>query len=839
MFPYPSPDGFSVNQLRGVVITDVVSRFQEARGRKVFRPFGWDSFGIGIEQQAEQAEVSPKEIVQQGTAVMRDQLERFGARIDWSAELETSEPKFYRWTQWLFTQLVDRGLAHREMVSLKWCGPCRTLRAIEETSDGRCLHCRSEVEEFRAPQWIVSITDYAERLHHGLRTLKWPQRVKTMQRHWIGRREGYRVTLKATHEFHYEHDEFDVFLRHLEYLPGATYVVLAPEHPLVEVLTDELYRDEVLRYRDHVVRLNERERLSAEGHPEGYPTGAYALNPITLRTMPIWVSKMALPHVRYGAILGTPGHNDRHEAFARRFRLPVKVVIADAQPATKPGERPREPMMINCGPLSGMPPLDAARRIRGQLERRSILESTTVYHLRDWQFARQRFWGEPIPIVHCPTCGEVPIPDTDLPVALPNVARVPDSPGVPAPQRAEAIGAPATGSANEPTPRDSFPIDEGSEGVFETPDKWDLTASEPAPAPPEMPRLRGPLASIESFATTECPACGAKAQRETDIMPQWAASCWYYLRYLDPNNEQQIFDPKQVADWLPVNLCVGGIEHTILHLLYVRFFSYFLHDLGYTRREEPFRRLFNQGRIFRREPTRREKRTHTHRGHRILAEPFLAEYGADALRLHLLFIGPPAEDVLWSDGGLRGARRFLERSHAFVCDRLEKGRFVSRNVLVEKHRLIQRVSLAVTSFKMNKAVSAFMEFVKVLTSDPLTPEEVDQATLRTFTVLLAPFAPHLASELWEVLGGEGTVFEQPWPEHSEELLRPLEVKMVVQINNRTRDHLRLEEEPPKQELIQAALALEKIKERTQGVPPDRVVVVPGRLINFVYEEEPS
>lgn len=820
MFPYPSPDGFSVNQLRGIVITDVVARFQEARGRKVFRPFGWDSFGIGIEQQAERDQVSPAEIVRRGTEKMKQQLEQFGARIDWDSQLATSDPKFFRWTQWLFTQLHERDLAYRDIVSLKWCRECRTLRANEEIPDGRCVICRTEVEEVRAPQWFVRITDYAERLHHGLRSLKWPQRVKSMQRHWIGRREGYRLTLKATSEFRYEHAEFDVFLRHLEYLPAATYVVLAPEHALVEELCDDLYREDVLRYRNHVVRLNERERLSATGQPEGYPTGAFALNPLTLKYMPVWVSKMALPHVRYGAILGTPGHNEIHAAFARRFRLPTKVVIADRHPAGEASADPaRDAMMINCGPLSGMVPLEAARRIRSILERRSILESTTVYHLRDWLFARQRFWGEPIPMVHCAQCGVVPVPLEGLPVELPPVERLPD---------VAAASAPETTAERPESPITAF--EAGG-------DTWDISLSESgesATAVREMPRVHSPLMLFPGFVETTCPTCGSPAQRETDIMPQWAGSCWYYLRYLDPGNDERIFDPERADPWVPVDLCVGGIEHAILHLLYVRFFSYFLHDLGLTRREEPFRRLFNQGRFFRREPTLTERKTPTHRGHRILAEPYLEQYGADALRLHLMFIGPPTEDIVWSEGGLRGAQRFLERARLFVQVRKAKGRFVSRNVLVEKHRLIRRVSEAVRSFKLNKAVSAFMEFVKVLTTPPLTPEEVDQATLRTFTVLLAPFAPHLAAELWQTLGADGEVFAQPWPEYSEELLRPLEVELVVQINNRTRDRLRIEEEPSKQELIQAALALPKIQALTEGRPPERVVIVPGRLINLVY-----
>ncbi len=834
MFPYPSLEGLSVNQLRGMVITDVVARYQEARGRNVLRPMGWDSFGISIEQEAEREKTSPQDIVERGTAKMRGQLEEFGARVDWDREVQTTDPKFYRWTQWLFDQMRQREVAYRDVVSMKWCDHCRMNLANEEVAEGRCLHCSNAIEERRIPQWKVGITQYAERLHQGLRHLKWPQRVKSMQRHWIGRVEGYQLILKVSSEFEYEFGECDVFVRQLELLPAATYLVLAPEHPLVEQFCDQLYRSDVADYRGRVTRLTERERLAAEGAPEGFPTGAFALNPVTLQPMPIWVSKMVLPEVRFGAVLGVPGHNDRHGEFAARFNLPSLSIFSKRRVPKRSsdpnGAEVEETVMINCGPLSGISAQEARRRIRTRLEARGSIEPHTLFHLRDWIFARQRFWGEPIPMVHCGKCGDVPVDPEKLPVEVPLLDRIPSAP-VEEPVRTVAV--------EEVEPSPFAAAREVTDDLGET---WDIFGHEAvatATIEPADEPIASPLASVTEFVETTCPRCGGEAARETDTMPQWAASCWYYLRYLDPTNEDEIFDPKRVQDWLPVDLCVGGIEHAILHLLYVRFFAYFVHDLGLTTREEPFRRLFNQGRIYRKAPPRRRKDTGAHRGDRIPAEQYLAKFGGDAVRLHLMFLGPPASDVVWSDRGLRGTRRFLERAYEVVVDRKERGLFVSRKVLVEKHRLIRRVTTAIRTFKLNKAVSAFMTFIKTLNQPPLTPEEVDLATLKTFTVLLAPFAPHLAAELWEKLGGDGTVFDEPWPEYSEELLKPVEPVIAVQINDRVRDRFRIEGEPSKSELITLALARDRIRELIGERKPDRVVVVPGRLVNFVFADPDS
>ena len=772
MFPYPSTGGFSVNQLRGIAVTDVVARYQRARGREVFRPLGWDSFGVGIEQEALELGVSPAEVVEEGIKTMRSQLEQFGAMVNWDAELRTSDPEYYRWTQWLFLKLHEHGLAVREEIPMKWCADCRMNLANEEVSEGSCVHCGAMVEERKIPQWKVRTTEYADRLHQGLRTLKWPPRVKALQRNWIGRRDGFVLTLKARSEFQEESEEFEAFTRRLEVLADCTFVILAPEHPVIDAICDVLYTDEVAEYRESTRRRTERERLAAQRQPEGVPTGAWALNPVTLRPMPIWVSASVLPTIRLGAILAHPESDPKLRAFAEHFRIAQNTGDPDPRNRRKRrrgGRARRGKAGLEGGALS-----DVRRRVRSSLDARGLLESRTDFHLRDWIFARQRYWGEPIPIIHCSDCGEVPVPEDQLPVVLP------------------------------------------------------LTATAPVAKDGESP-----LAQIEEFIATTCPRCGGAARRETDTMPQWAASGWYYLRYLSAQDPDRIFDSSIGKRWLPVNLCVGGIEHSILHLLYVRFFSYFFHDLGLTEREEPFRRLFNQGRI--RAPGAAAE--DGHRGPRILAEEVLKKWGADVLRLHLLFLGPPAADTEWDEQGLRGCARFIQRAHDAIVDRAGQGKFVSRRALVLKHRLIRRVTRAIRTFHLNKAVSAFMEFVKELRDSELTFEEVDRETLKTFVVLLQPFVPHLAAELWERLGETSPLEDEAWPEYSDELLRPLEVEIAVLVDGRIADRVVVDPSLGKTELLHLIEQRPNIAARTKGRRADRVIVVPERLVHLIFSKE--
>lgn len=773
MFPYPSASGLSVNQVRGMLVTDVVARFEEARGRQVLRPMGWDAFGLSIEREARRRQIDPREVVAEGIAVMKDQLRRMGMRIDWQCELNSSDPQYYRWTQWLFLKLHERGLTYRAETSIRR-GSFAPMNLPAEEGEGA---------EIAKPHWVVRITDYGERLHQGLRDLEWPPRVKALQRNWIGRRAGFRLLLKANNDMLGDYDELPVFVRRLEFIPAGTFLVLAPEHPLVDRIADPLHLEDIAAYRERVCGLSERERLMARGVADGCPTGAMTINPITLRRMPIWISGFVLPNVRYGAVYGVPSHEPQHAAFAQAHDLPSREERLERRARRRDRRRGRGPMdgadalvLTGVGNLSGVPLPEARRRIRALLEKRGLLEATIDFHLRDWVFGRQHYWGEPIPVEY-DAAGEPRLVDESaLPIELPHTREIPD----------ERAG-------------------------------------------------RAPLAQVESFVRVATDDLDAPPRtRETDIMPQWIASCWYYLRFLDPTaGAERPFDPDRARRWLPVDLCVGGIEHAVLHLLYVRFFAYFFKDLGFTAGEEPFRRVFNQGRLYHKTPDRERAALPMHRGDRIEVAPYLEEFGGDALRLHILFLGPPAEDVVWSARGLAGCRRFLERTRGVVLERMERGRFVSRRVLVEKHQLIRRVTQAIQTFRLNKAVSAFMEFVKFLRRADLTPEEVDRASLRTFCILLGPFAPHLAAELWDRVGGEGSVGSQPWPSYSEELLRPLEVELLIQLEGRSLDRMIVEGHPSDDEIVALARVRPRVREALEGLHPTRWVVVPDRLVNIV------
>ena len=730
MFPYPSLDGFSVSQLRGVATNDVVARYQQSRGKRVLRPIGWDAFQASVEEEARQQEISPRQVVDQGVELMREQLRRFGALVHWDHQVDTSDPKDYRWSQWLFLQLREKGLVHQD-------------------DDG----------------WKVAITDYAEPLHSGLKNLKWPPRTKALQRNWIGRREGTKLVLKASSELYDGWEELDVFARRIEALPEASFVVLCPEHPLLEKIVDPIQEDDVRELQERTAQFDERERLANRAESDGVATGAYALNPATLEPIPIWVSSYVMPDIRFGAILGMPEENEAHKEFANRHGIPLTGTGGSS------GRRRRRPPRRRHGGDGS----DEKRGLQGSLDSRGLTEPYIDYKLHDWVFDRQRYWGVPIPMVECEECGTVPVAEADLPVQLPEVER----------------------------------LEKVAEG-------------------------ENPLAAFEEWVAVDCPSCGNPARRSIDTMPDWIGSCWGHLRCLDPGFSEAIGKREHLQRWTPANLCVGGIEHAELHLMYVRFISHFLADIGVTPRQEPYRRLFNQGRIRSQESENDRDAEVTRRGPRVIASEYLDRYGADALRLHLLFMGPPQDHVEWSDEGLKGCARFLQRTHEAISRRIGQGKFVSRNVLVAKHRLIRRVTRAIRTYRMNKAVSAFMEFIKLLRGDEFSMEEVDKQTLRTFTILLAPFAPHMAHELWEQLGETGPLANESWPEHSEELLQPTEVELAVFVNDSLVDRMTVELEASKNQVIDQALELSSVKKKTDGRSADRVIHVPDRLLKLVY-----
>ncbi|OUU24966.1 MAG: hypothetical protein CBC13_02735 [Planctomycetia bacterium TMED53] len=729
MFPYPSLDGFSVSQLRGIATNDVVARYQQSRGRRVLRPIGWDAFQATVEDEARQNQISPREVVQCGIDLMQEQLRRFGALVHWDHQIDTSEPADYRWSQWLFLQLLEKGLVHQDEQG-----------------------------------WKVAITDYAEPLHSGLKHLKWPPRTKALQRNWIGRREGTKLALKARSELYDGWEELEVFCRRLEALPEASFIVLCPEHPLLEKIVDPILEEEVRQLQERTAQLDERERLAKRADADGVATGAFALNPATLNTIPIWVSSYVMPHIRFGAILGMPEENEAHKEFAVNHGIPLTGGHDSSRRRRRPSRR-----------RQGGEGSAEKKGLQGSLESRGVTEPHIDYKLHDWVFDRQRFWGVPIPVIECVDCGSVPVPEADLPVRLPEVDQLED-----------------------------------------------------------LPEGENPLEKFTDWVDVACPSCGTAAKRSVDTMPDWIGSCWGHLRCLDPGFEDAIASSEHLQRWTPANLCVGGIEHAELHLMYVRFISHFLADLKVTPRQEPYRRLFNQGRIRSQENEDGEEADHSRRGPRVIASEYLERYGADALRLHLLFMGPPQDHAEWSDEGLKGCARFLQRTYEGITGRIGQGKFVSRNVLVAKHRLIRRVSRAIRTYRLNKAVSAFMEFVKLLRGDEFSPEEVDKQTLKTFTILLAPFAPHMAHELWDQLGESGDLTAEPWPEHSDELLQPTEIELAIFVNDSLVDRISVELEATKNQVIDQVLELETVKARTGGKSADRVIHVPDRLLKLIY-----
>ena len=730
MFPYPSLDGFSVSQLRGVATNDVVARYQQSRGKRVLRPIGWDAFQASVEEEARLNKISPREVVDKGVGLMQEQLQRFGALVHWDHQVDTSQPDDYRWSQWLFLKLMEKGLVHQDEQG-----------------------------------WKVAITDYAEPLHSGLKHLKWPPRTKALQRNWIGRREGTKLILKASSELYEGWEELEVFCRKLEALPEASFVVLCPEHPLLEKIVDPILEDDVRELQERTAQLDERERKAKQSDVDGVATGAYVLNPATLNPIPIWVSSYVMPKIRFGAILGMPEENEAHREFAHALGIPL------TGSGSASGRRRRRPSRRRQGGDGS----HEKKGLSGTLESRGLTEPYIDYKLHDWVFDRQRFWGVPIPMVECEDCGSVAVPEDQLPVKLPEVDQLKD-------------------------------VNDGE----------------------------NPLSGFDEWIAVDCPACKKPARRCVDTMPDWIGSCWGHLRCLDPGYANAIAQPNHLQRWTPANLCVGGIEHAELHLMYVRFVSHFLADIGVTPRQEPYRRLFNQGRIRSQESELGSEEEVSRRGPRVIASEYLDRYGADALRLHLLFMGPPQDHAEWSDEGLKGCARFLQRTHEAIRGRIGQGKFVSRNVLVAKHRLIRRVSRAIRTYRLNKAVSAFMEFVKLLRSDEFSPEEVDKQTLKTFTILLAPFAPHMAHELWDQLGESGELTAEAWPEHSDELLQPTEVELAVFVNDSLVDRMTVELEATKNQVIDQALELSSVRNRTGGRSADRVIHVPDRLLKLVF-----
>ena len=766
MFPYPSGNGLHVGHWRGYVISDVWSRYKMLQGYYLIHPMGWDAFGLPAENYAIKMGVHPAISTAENVSNIKRQINEIAAVYDWDREVNTTDPDFYKWTQWIFVKMFKAGLAYEKEFPINWCPSCKTGLANEEVVNGACERCGTPVTKKNLRQWMLKITAYAERLLNDLDKLDWPEKVKKMQSDWIGKSHGA--------EIDFEIDGSDktvkVYTTRPDTLYGATFMVLAPEHAMAKELASEEKRAEVEDYifkasmKSSVDRLQDKEKT-------GIFTGSYAINPINGAKVPIWLSDYVLADYGTGAIMCVPAHDDRDFEFAKKFDIPIIQVIAKdgveienmTEAYTAPG------LMINSGEFNGMNSEDAKRDLPEMLEKRGIGKVTTNYKLRDWVFSRQRYWGEPIPIIHCDHCGAVPVPEEELPLRLPEV------------------------ESYQPT------------GTGES-----------------------PLAAIDEWVNTTCPVCGRPAKRETNTMPQWAGSSWYFLRYVDSHNDKELVSREKANKYLPVDMYIGGVEHAVLHLLYSRFYTKFLHDIGVVDFDEPFAKLFNQGMITGKNGIKMSKS----KGNVVSPDDLVRDYGCDSLRMYELFVGPPELDAEWDDRGIDGVYRFINRFWTLVMDNKDKDVPASKEMVKVRHRMVHDITQRLESFSLNTVISKFMEHNNKMID--LAKEEggIDKETLKTAVILLAPFAPHLSEELWEQLGGKGSVFENTWPEHDEEAMKDDEVDVPVQINGKTRAVIKVPAEISKEDAIAAGKAAVADKITGNII---KEIYVPKKIVNLVVK----
>lgn len=794
MFPYPSGAGLHVGHPEGYTATDIYCRYLRMNGYNVLHPMGFDSFGLPAENYAIKTGTHPRVTTEANINRFRQQIKSLGFCYDWSREVATHQPEYYRWTQWLFLQMYRKGLAYEAETPINWCPSCMTGLANEEVKEGHCERCGSHVVRRNMRQWVLKITEYAERLLQDVDKLDWPEAIKAMQRNWIGKSVGAEVTFRIDGS----DKTLTVYTTRPDTLFGATYMVLAPEHPLVKELTTDECRKQVEEYIARAALKSDLERTELNKEKTGVFTGAWAINPVTGKKIPLWIADYVMVSYGTGAIMAVPAHDRRDWEFAKVYGLPIVQVLSGGDAQKEPLEEDGE--LINSEFLNGLRKAEAIERMIDWLEEKHIGRRAVNYKLRDWIFSRQRYWGEPIPLVHCPKCGIVPVPEDQLPLRLPEVEKyVPTGTG------------------------------------------------------------ESPLAAVSSWVNTTCPCCGGPAKRETNTMPQWAGSCWYYLRYLDPRNEKEFASREAIDYWMPVDLYVGGAEHAVLHLLYARFWHKVFFDLGLVNTDEPFSRLVNQGMItsyaYQRPnktlvPTDEVEETAPDRFvERATGEPLerviakmskslknvinpddvIRDHGADTLRLYEMFMGPLQMSKPWSTQGVAGVQRFLEKVCRYASKPLTD-RPLDAETAKLLHKTIQKVSDDTESLNFNTAIAQMMTLINEVSRADDCPRQV----LEPFTLLLAPYAPHLAEELWStVLGNEPSVADQPWPKHDQSLTVETTNPIAVQINGKKRELLELPAGLSKEDLLSAVLASPEVQKRLEGVSIVKSIVVPGKLVNLV------
>jgi len=772
MFPYPSGVGLHVGHWRGYVLTDVISRYKILQGYHVLHPMGWDAFGLPKEKNAIQKKMHPAISTAENIASMKRQINEMSAVYDWDYEIDTTDPAFYKWTQWIFARMFERGLAYEKEMPLNWCPTCKVVLANEEAAGGVCERCKNPASKKNLRQWMLKITEYAERLLTDLETLDWPEKVKRMQTEWIGKSHGAEIDFTVAGM---EGTKLRAYTTRPDTLFGATFMVLAPEHKLATQIATAEQLPAVEGYIKQTATRSSVDRLASK-EKTGVFTGRYAINPMTGRgDMPIWVADYVLADYGTGIIMCVPGHDERDFEFAKKFDLPITQVIAHTE-YTMPllpleAAYTGDGVLVNSGEFNGLSVVDAKEAIAKKLENRGEGKQTTNYKLRDWVFSRQRYWGEPIPIIHCETCGPVLVPDAQLPVTLPNVENY-------------------------------QPTDTGE----------------------------SPLALVEDWVNTTCPTCNKPAKRETNTMPQWAGSSWYFLRYPDVNNADAIASPEALKKWLPVDYYVGGVEHAVLHLLYARFYTKFLYDIGVVDFVEPVRKLLNIGMV-----NKDGRKMSKSEGHGVSPDTLIPTHGCDALRMYELFVGPPEMDSEWDDSGIDGVFRFLTKVWRVVEPSFDKPVAATPEMEKLRHQLVRDITFRLDNLSLNTVVSGFMEHTNTLQNLAKQAGGVDKVTIETLAVLLSPFAPHMAEEIWANMGNTNTVFAQTWPKWDEAKLKADTIEIALQVNGKLRGNIEIPAELDKDAVL--AIAKEQLADKLTGVEIIKSIYVPGRIANFVVKPQ--
>ena len=796
MFPYPSGAGLHVGHPEGYTATDIYCRYLRMHGYNVLHPMGFDSFGLPAENYAIKTGTHPRTTTEQNIENFRKQIKSLGFCYDWTREISTHTAEYYRWTQWIFLQIYKKGLAYEAETPINWCPNCLTGISNEEVKDGKCERCGTHVTRKNIRQWILRITAYADRLLTDLDTLDWSDSIKAMQSNWIGRSEGASVRFKIENS-----EEFlEVYTTRSDTLFGATYMVVSPEHPLVKKLTTAEQSEVVAAYIEQATHKSDLERTDLAKDKTGVFSGSYAINPVNKKRIPIWIADYVLISYGTGAIMAVPAHDTRDWEFAKKFKLPI-IEVLKSEVDVQNQAWTEDGIHVNSGFIDGLNKEDAIEKMNEWLEKEGIGKRAVNYKLRDWVFSRQRYWGEPIPLVHCPSCGTVSVPEDQLPLRLPEV---------------ETYAPSGTGES--------------------------------------------PLATIPEWVHTTCPVCGGPAKRETNTMPQWAGSCWYYLRYLDPHNTKELASKEAIEYWMPVDLYVGGAEHAVLHLLYARFWHKVLYDLGIVNTIEPFQKLVNQGMITSFSYQRGDKtlvptdeveevtpetfieKTTGENLERVVAkmskslknvinpDEIIHEFGADAMRMYEMFMGPLEVSKPWSTTGLSGVYRFLDRIWRLTEREITENE-PSKEILVTLHKTIKKVTTDTANLNFNTAISQMM----IMVNELYKIKDLPRSIWEPFILLLTPYVPHLAEELWEKAGNRPSVANETWPIYCEELTVDEELEIVIQINGKLRSRLNAHKGTDKETLLAMAMEQERIITLTTGKTIVKTIVVPDKLVNIVVK----